>query len=303
MAACVTSNLASKPVSGNVSTPPTTTGIDNFLTLIRKELVTPLHKITELAARIESLRQAGHVPTTLIGEQLFTELEQTSRQSAAMVTRLLNLTEVLGDTPILCDDRLLLVNSLHTVGAKLADMATRRRVGIRFDDNAQTLAPIYGSRHWLELALFELIRRMVAATPSGLHVLIRLRQVGFHQLVTAVTNHSQPTSNSQNLLTRNPGTVIGDLTAAKLVGDIDIATAQAIVELHHGKLKVDVDKDGALLQFTLTMPTGEQQLHHQGANCTDCAYAHQAEQFAQDIGELLQMLNGEKLSHSTRNPS
>jgi hypothetical protein len=275
------------------------TGIDNFLSLVQRELVTPLGKLAELATRLEELRAAGYLPPTLEGEKVFAELAEVSRHSADTAARLIDLGDLLVGSPILADEYILVADSLQTAAAELAEAATDRGVGMRLDESHHNLAPVYGSGRWLSLALRRLLSLLVEAAPVGAHVLTRLRQVGFHQLLTAGINHNQPAPITLNLLKSESRSTVKDAVAsAGSLHALDLALATAVIELHGGTLKTDVTETGALNQFTLTLPTGEPQALRRRPDCANCPSMHQAEQFAQDIGELLNAMQTEQQHNS-----
>lgn len=264
------------------------TGIDNFLSLVQRQLVAPLGKVAELSTRLEELRAAGYLPTTLEGQKIFAELAAASRHSAETAARLIDLGDLLVGSPILADEYILLADSLQTAAAELTEAATNRGVGLRLDESHHNLAPVYGSARWLTLALHRLLGLLVEAASPGAHVLLRLRQVGFHQLLTAGIDHNRPAPITLNLLsTGSPSAVKAAVAAAGSLHAFDLAMVQAVVELHGGTLKTDVTETGALNQFTLTLPTGAPQALRRRPDCANCPSMHQAEQFAQDIGELL----------------
>lgn len=280
---------------------PAETGIDNFLGLMQRDLVAPLGKVVELATRLEELRAAGYLPATLEGQKVFAELAEASRQSAATATRLIDLGELLAGTPILSDQHILLADRVAAAASGLSEAAIEHGVGIRLDDSLHNLAPVYGSAHWLDLALRRLLGLLVEAAPVGTHVLARLRQVGFHQLLTAGINHNRPAPSTLDLRKTEPGFgAKTTLAAASCVEALDLALATAVVELHGGSLKTDITESGMLNQFTLTLPTGQPQALRQRPDCGNCPSLHQAEQFAQDIGELLNAMQGEQQRISTR---
>ena len=284
---------ASKPLTA--SPDAAETGIDNFLSLMQRELVAPLGRVTELATHLEELRAAGYMPTTLEGQKAFAELAAASRHSADSAARLIDLGELLVGAPILADEYILVADSLRHAAADLGELATNRGVGLRLNESHHNLAPVYGSTHWLTLALRRLLALLLEAAPVGTHVLSRLRQVGFHQLLTAGINHNQPAPITLNLLkTESRSTVKAAVAAAGSVHALDLALATAVVELHGGTLKTDVTETGALNQFTLTLPTGEPQALRRRPDCANCPSMHQAEQFAQDIGELLNAMQSEQ---------
>jgi len=279
------------------------TGIDNFLLLFQRELAKPLKDLAILADRIEELRDAGFMPTTLVGQQTFAELGQVARHSADVSGRLLALGEVLSGPPLLADERILLADVLRQTATGLADAARSRGVGFRLDDGRQNLAPVYGSEHWLEVSLHALLGLMAQTAPPGTHLQLRLRQVGFHQLLTASINHNLPAASSIDLLKGVATTVKEALGAATRIDELDLLLARAIVEQHGGTLRIDQTGNGQLQQFNLSLPTGgESKAMRQQADCGHCPFMQQAEQFAQDIGELLNTLNTEQqtLTHGSK---
>jgi hypothetical protein len=283
-----------------VQRPPSAdTGIDNFLGLMRRELVQPLAKLAKLATRMEELRAGGYLPNTLSGEQVFVELAETARHGATVADRLIGLGDVLAGPPIACDERVLLIDALRDAARELNDAARRRTVSIRLDDGRQTLAPVYGSTYWLRRALRHLMALLIDASGTGMHLQLRLRQVGFHQLLTGSTCHNRIAPGHQDLLQETRPGIKTELAAATRADHLDLALARALVEMHGGTLKTDLDERGILHEFHLTLPTGEPQALHERKDCANCTYMRQAEQFAQDIGELLNTLRTEQETLST----
>lgn len=286
-----------RPHSGSfgpreITAPPATpasaeTGIDNFLRLMRQELAEPLKRVAELADRVEELRASGYLPSTLSGERTFVELADTARRTAGMAWRVLQLGEVLTGPSILADDRILLADALRRAAVETNELARRRQVGVQLDDGEQSLAPVYGSTAWLDLALKQLVSMLVEAAPGSTHVLVRLKQVGFHQLIVGSVNHGRQHPGAISLLPPKNASVKSELARGAQIPAIDLAMARAIVELHGGALKTDQSEGGRLSEFHLTLPTGESQSQRERPSCGNCPHMRQAEQFAQDIGELL----------------
>lgn len=278
------------PVEAGKQTPSAETGIDNFLRLMRKELAEPLKHVAELAERIEEMRASGFLPNTISGERTFADLAATARRTATLAGRVIQLGDVLTGTSILADERILLIDALRDAAGGTVETARRRHVGIRLDDGRQNLAPVYGSMTWLSLAMRQLITMLVEAAPGGTHVLLRMRQVGFHQLVTGTVNHGRVGPSTLDLLPPTRASVKAELAGSTQVYMIDLALARAVIELHGGTLKTDVTEGGKLNEFHLTLPTGESQAMRERPDCGNCPHMRQAEQFAQDIGELLNTL-------------
>jgi|GEM_PF-3286170 len=274
------------------------TGIDNLLLLLRHELAVPLAKVGKLAAHIDELCRDGHLATTLSAEHSFAELTETAQYSAAIAERLINLGTVLIGPPIACDERILLANAFHGAAQELHTTTKPRNIGIRLDDGRQTLAPVYGSTYWLQLALRHLLSLLINTAGPNMYVVVRLRQIGFHQLATGAISHSQLETTTHDLVGGKRLGIKAELAAAHHASHLDLALARAIIELHGGSLKSDVTEGGALNQFTLTLPTGEPQALRKRLDCANCLFMHQAEQFAQDIGKLLNTTQTEPQNHS-----
>ncbi len=279
------------------------TGIDNFLRLMRRELTDPLARLAELAERMEELRAAGFLPNTLSGQQTFAELADTAKRSAAISNRLIQLGDVLTGASLLADERILLIDALRSAAGGLTEIAQRRRVAIQLDDGRQSLAPVYGSSFWLGVAMRQLFSLLVEAAPGGTHVLARLRQVGFHQLVTGNINHGRVSPATIALLPAPRTSVKTELAKISHPSLIDLALARAIIEQHGGKLKTDITEGGTLNEFHLTLPTGEAQTMRERPDCGNCPHMRQAEQFAHDIGELLNTLNAYHATPNAGSPS
>jgi signal transduction histidine kinase len=267
--------------------PSAHTGIDNFLHLMRHELLEPLREVVELAERMEEMRNAGYAPATLAGQNAFQQLLDASRRSAIIASRLINLGAVLAGPPLLTDERIPLADSLRQVAVELSEMARVRGVGLRFDDSKENLAPIYGSAYWLGVALRALLVLLLETAPAGTHVLLRLRQMGFHQLLTATVRHNRPAENLADLLKEMPHQSRAAMAAASRLETLDLVLVKSIVEIHGGLLKFDSAESGAVSEFHLSLPTGEPYAKSRRTDCGQCQFVQQAEQFAQDIGALL----------------
>lgn len=274
--------------ANNPPSPDTDTGIENFLQLMRRELVEPLKEIADLAGRLCMTAS----PDDEHDNPLLARLRKASRRTRDIASRLIGIGELLSGDPIIADERVLLADSVRDAATAVAPLAREHGIGIRMDDSEQSLAPVYGSTHWLGMAMQCLLRHIIQSAPPRSHVLLRIRQVGFHQLVTAVIQFVQPNPKSLDLLkssARSVGSpsVRSQLALASVAEDIDLALARAAIEAHGGNLRSEMDADQSMTQFTLTLPTGESHGLRQRPSCVDCPYVHQAEQFAQDIGELL----------------
>jgi len=262
------------------------TGIENFLQLMRRELVEPLKEIADLAGRLCMTTSEDD------DDPLLARLRKASRRTGEIASRLIGIGELLSGDPIITDERVLLADGVREAATAVVPLARERGIGIRLDDVEQSLAPVYGSAHWLGLAMQCLLRHIIQSAPPRSHVLLRIRQVGFHQLVTAATQFVAPSPKSLDLIksaARSVGSpsVRSQLAIASLAEDIDLALARAVIEAHGGSMRSEMDAEQSMTQFTLTLPTGESHGLRQRPSCVDCPYVHQAEQFAQDIGELL----------------
>lgn len=276
-----------KPPAPAAATADTKTGLDNFFELLRLELTIPLARIAELATRLEELRAAGLMPATLAGEQAFAELVQVSRRSSEFIERLHDLGDLLADTPMEDDERLLLDSLVGEAAAGAGERARQQGVSLHLEEGKTLLAPVYGSHRWLATALRRLLDGLVATAPAGSHVVLRLRQVGRHQLIAGGVQAQPPAPGSRDLLRtarHRPTGPAGAATAAAL----DLELVHAIVETHGGMFKADVTEQGQLHQFTLTLPTGvAARKGKRQDTCSNCPLRQQTLQYASDLAELM----------------
>ena len=296
-------HASTKPGAGMASTVTAAaaqTGIENFLRLMQHELVTPLAKLAELAGQMDDLRNSGAAPGHDLQGQTFADLYATSLKSARIAQTLIDLGDVLVGKPLLTDERILVVDILREATTLVAEPRKRE---IRLEASQQELAPVYGSTYWLRLALQKLLTLLAHAAPAGTYLLIRQRQVGFHQIVSGDINFGRASASTMDLINKAPGNAKLDLGQAATVNALDLVLARAIIELHGGMLKTELDGKETLEKFTLTLPTGEPHALHQRGNCDDCPFVRQAEQFATDIGEMLNAQADQRLADKTRTRS
>lgn len=276
---------------------PAETGIDNFFNLIRRELKEPLAKLAQLAARVEELQTSGYLSHTTSGEKLFLELSDTARHCNSVTDRLMKLGDVLTGSPLVCDERILLTETIRQSAFDLREHARKKNIGTRMEVAQENLAPVYGSAHWLRIALRHLLSLLINSTGADMQVLLRLRQVGFHQLLSGTIGHFRPPQGSLDLLQITPSSLKSELAGAIRSDQLDLILARAIVELHGGTIKTDQTEGGSLNEFHMTLPTGEPQAMERQRNCSNCPHMLQAERYAKDIGELLSTIQGKNASH------
>lgn len=274
-------------VTAHLSTPATDIGLKNFFELLRRELTVPLREISHHAGRIESLRAAGLVPTTLAGEQAFAELADTSRRTVGFIERLINLGDFLIDPPLQDEERLLLDTILRTAAAQTNESCRSRNISLRIEDGSDLLAPVYGSRRWITLALRHLLESLIESAPANAHILVRLRQTGMHQLMVGSIQHGRPTPTSRDLLPQQRSRHPAGIATATDSAQLDLAMVHAIIELHGGMFKTDTTEDGKLHQFTFTLPTGLPARENRRPACTSCQLRQQSLQYANDLAILM----------------
>jgi len=276
------------------------TGLDNFFNLIRCELKEPLAKLAQLAARVEELHTSGYLTHTMSGKKLLGELSDTARHCNSMTDRLMKLGDVFTGPPLASDERILLAETLRQSAIDLREHARKKNIAMRMEVTRENLAPVYGSAHWLRIALRHLLSLLINNTGAGMQVLLRLRQVGFHQLLSGTISHFRTSQGSLDLLQCTPSSLKRELACATRSDQLDLILVRAIIELHGGTIKTDQTEGGNLNEFHMTLPTGEPQAMERGRNCRNCQQTLQAEQFARDIGELLSTTHGKNASHLQR---
>lgn len=273
-----------RPDPGHLRSEP---GLSSFFALIRRELTAPLTEIADIAAKLADLPAAGLNTATLADEMSLAKLAGNAQRSADFIRRLFELGDLLVDEHIPNDERLLLVDVLNSVSGELVTASRARGVGIRVEDSKAELGPVYGSQRWLSLALRYLIHGLLDASPQGAHLLLRLRQVGMHQLISGTIQHGRPTASSRDLLHHSHGQHPVEILSAGSRGELDMAMAHAIIELHGGMFKIDSSDSGQIYQFTFTLPTGSPVAKEGSGNCAICPIKKQSLQYASDLATLM----------------
>ena len=282
-------HLAVYPADSGVTSASVTTdvGLRNFFQLLHMELSSPLAMVGNLSQRIDELRIAGLMPSTLAGEQAFHELAEVSRQCVSFIERLADLSDLLSGGPLLGDDRLDAKEVIANAISQVAVMAFEKNIGLRLEDGKQLLAPVYGSRHWLGLALARLVEALITSASSGNYILLTVRQAGLHQIFSGKIHYSRPSGSSQDLLstfTQHSDGVTNAINRAQF----DLALAQAVIKLHGGMFKSDATNGDRIQQFIFTLPTGQPPQERKRSQCSACLIRQQSLKYANDLAELME---------------
>jgi K+-sensing histidine kinase KdpD len=265
----------------------TDVGLRNFFQLLHMELSSPLAKVGTLSQRIDDLRIAGLMPSTLAGEQAFHDLAEVSRQCVSFIDRLADLSDLLSGGPLLDDDRLDAKEVIANAVSQVAEIAFEKNVGLRIEHGKQLLAPVYGSQHWLGLVLARLVEALITSASSGNYILLTVRQAGLHQIFSGKTHYSRPSGSSQDLLstfTQNSDGVTNAINRAQF----DLALVQAVIKLHGGMFKSDATSGDRIQQFIFTLPTGQPPQERKRSQCSACLIRQQSLQYANDLAELME---------------
>lgn len=276
-----------------LSQPDLSVATENFFGLVRRELVEPLRHFSVLAGTIEDLRKAGVMTLTPTAEAMFHEVADLARETSETARRVTDLAELLGEDALDADDRVMMEELLRTACQNNRVVLEARGFGVDLELLDPELAPVYGSRRWLQLAFDELLARLMEATPGNAHISLGLRQIGGHQLLGAVTSIAPPAGRQQILLPQVKKTVVGVRMPA-YGKHLSLSLVRRIIETHHGTIKTHLDECGTLVRFTLSMPTGAPRARLQGRNCEACMASQQAERYAEELGELIGQLRSKK---------
>ena len=190
------------------------------------------------------------------------------------------------------DDR---INLRELIESTLAALPVRRsdfRVNTALSDANEKQGMLFGNSVWLGIALQALLEGLGDSAPPHCQIEIRVRQSGGFVVMTGQFSQffDRQTSAATSPLTHTAR------PSSALEANIRSTICERIIALHGGQLKVVAPANkgaeqstGGMESFTLTLPTGAPLKGRQMTACATCLAPRQAEQYAQDLVELLMM--------------
>lgn len=240
---------------------------DNLMQVIRSDLRDPMRE----AATALAVAREHHATDTLV---------DGVQDLLRVLDKLVDLAELWGSGALFANDRIELWPLLQSVWAELEPAAMARKVKVRFRAQleAQDLATLYGSEHWLRRVFLECLESALRFTPPGGTLEIEHRQMGPRVLVVfrdcGVFGAAAQGTVEMPASTRRPA------STDRARDQIGLKLCQHIVALHGGQLR-DEDEDG-VHNFLIDLPTGAP--HRDDHAQLDIA---QAQQYARDLAALM----------------
>ncbi len=230
------------------------TTIANLGTLVDRALADPLRALSDAVADLAAdLTDPAAGPATLSERRA-----ALAAQAGDVLGQLRNLTQLaqLGRTRALAaDDRIVLEHWLADALARHTAKASARGQRLMLDRAARPLPVIYGSAHWLGLALDACLDNAICHSENGTDiglsaigcgnfVRISLRNKG-RGLQPALLRQRlmQPLMRGQSASETSPGLGLG------------LPLARHVVELHRGRLALEQELDG-FVTCTIELPAG-----------------------------------------------
>lgn len=250
---------------------------DNLMQVIRSDLRDPMRQ----AAGALAVAQGGGAHET---QALVDGVQELLR----VLDKLVDLAELWGSGALFANDRIELWPLLQAVWGELEPAAMARKVKVRFRAQleAQDLATLYGSEHWLRRVFLECLESALRATPPGGTLEIEHRQMGPRALVVFRDCGVFGGATSAGAMEMPHAKGAKPAPAGKQARDhIGLKLCQHIVSLHGGQLR-DEEEDG-VHNFLIELPTGAP--HRDDHSQLDIA---QAQRYAHDLASLMARARG-----------
>lgn len=256
----------------------------NLLALLSPDVDACLRAFAEVETQIENGRQARNAsPASL---PALPEAQRLARELRRHLEVVANLS-VLIDADRLPDKERLMLPALAQAAIDHLRLTHSRNWEI--DVATKESAPVYGSRRWLLAALCNLLRELDGYHPRQMPIVLTLRQIGHHQLLSPSVGRKSHTERQAKRSTPTPPDPWLSHSA------LSLQLCRRIVELHGGSLRLQEDEEESatrLFGFSLSLPTG---IANQPPACnTDCPLRLQVERYASDFGGLLDELHKRK---------
>lgn len=252
---------------------------DNFGALVDSALADSLHRFSaRLSGLLADMADPASGPAALS-----TGRDAVVAHGEDMIAQLRNLAglaQLARGRALAADDRIVLEHWLAEVLARHAGGARARGQRLTLERAARPLPAIYGSAHWLGLALDACLDNAIrhsghgcdvalSALACGSFVRIVVRNMG-RGLQPALLRRRlmQPLVRGRSASEAGPGLGLG------------LPLARHVVELHHGRLELDQELDG-FVTCTIELPTGARPRTSTGLDPA------QAQRYAADLVRLV----------------
>lgn len=228
------------------------TTVNNLGTLIDRALSDPLRQFSQDFKRLlVDIAEPALGPAALSARRT-----ALVAQGEAVLTQLSNLAGFAQRSAALEDsDRIVLEHWLAEALARNEVSASARSQRLLFEAATKPLPVIYGSAHWLGLALDACLDNAIVHSANGVDIVLSVVGCGNHVRITLRNNGRglQPALLRKRLM--RP-LMRGNASSAVKPGlGLGLPLARHIVELHRGRLALEQEPDG-FVTCTIELPAG-----------------------------------------------
>lgn len=228
------------------------TTVSNFSALIDRALSDPLRRFSE-----DFKNLLADMEDPVIGLAALSARKRALMvQGEAVITQLRNVANFAQRNHALeGSDRIVLEHWLNAALARSNASANARSQRLLFESAAQALPVIYGSAHWLGLALEACLANAIDHSDNGVDIVLSAVGSGNHVRIT-VRNMGRGLQHPLLRKRLMRPLMRGNASSAVKPGlGLGLPLARHIVELHRGRLALEQEPDG-FVTCTIELPAG-----------------------------------------------
>ena len=246
--------------------------LENLIGYIEAEMAQPIESLADRLPEVIGTAQQQRPTPELVS------LVRDASDLSQKLGKLKDLVSIFGQSTIVRNERIMLTDLLKRALADVMPQARDRNVTVTTQGMDVELPAIYGSAHWLGIALSEYMEQSIRTAKSGGLIDLSVHAVGTRVMVRAhnrglfVPNHVRRTAFV-------PFGVGDTSKPSEPRRGIGLALSQRIMEEHGGSVRIEDDFDG--VDFVLEIPAGAPV--SQDAQLS----VEQAQRYAKDMSQLL----------------
>ena len=234
-----------------------------------------------LRDHFNSLKDSAAVPAHF---QLMAKTLQISER----LDELAKLSELQERNPFAREERIYLYSLTNQLLSQISSASTLPIEWI-VDPSGAMLAPVFGDKDWLTLALRAYFKKLAEgasdSTPDGGSIHLQFHQIGGH---ASMTGSFQPVPHAPtgDAALRQPA------QSEEQVFDLSLQLAERVLELHGATVTVQYQPDRSHFESVrITFPTASPQTTRPDVWCENCPAVKQSAAFARDIATLTRVKN------------
>ncbi len=231
----------------------------------------------EMKAYAGQLREAFSSIAHATGMPGQADLMRQTRRLADQTDELVMLAEMEEVGASRKDDRIYLYSLTNQL---CADLQAARHADVAWDVDpaGALLAPVYGNRRWLSMALQAYFLVLATSSPRVVRVKLQFRQEGGNAVISGRTFIDDRDSYS-------PPVAAGHAPDRDPV--LSVAVARRILELHGAEIRL-VRAEQRIDGFSITLPTSFPFAARPDIWCQDCASLKQSVAIARDFAAMME---------------